>query len=224
MLKFFFWTLLLANLALFAYSQGYLGAFKSNEHEPARMKLQLNPEKLVLMSSAQATAAASAATAAAKPAPEAIACMEAGDFNAPEAKKFETQLAALNLGERQSRFNLGASESSTHIVYIPPQGSKEAAEKKAAELRQLGVSNYFVMNDGPMKWGISLGVFKKESAAQGLLASLNKQGVHSAKLAGRGGNSGKLAYRFKDIDSDIKAKLDAILQAFDNQALRSCAK
>jgi hypothetical protein len=39
-------------------------------------------------------------------------------------------------------------------VYIPPQGSKEGAEKKAGELRALGVSNYFIMSDNsPLRWG-----------------------------------------------------------------------
>ena len=33
-----------------------------------------------------------------------------------------------------------------NIVNIPPMGSKEAADKKVAELRGLGVTNYFVMS------------------------------------------------------------------------------
>ena len=46
MLKFIFWSLLCASLALFAYGQGYLGNFGGNEHDPARLQNQLNGAKL----------------------------------------------------------------------------------------------------------------------------------------------------------------------------------
>jgi hypothetical protein len=219
-LKFIFWTLLCINGALLAYGQGYLGTFKGNEREPARMKNQLNADKLTLVSAAKASAAAAAEppqTAAA------IACIEIGSFSAAEARRFEAKLEPLELGERQSHQNVVSPEISSHIVYIPSLGSKEGADKKAAELKNLGVTNYFIMSDNsPMKWGISLGVFKSEAAAQALLAALNKQGVHSARIAGRGAQTNKLAYQFRDIDSAVKAQLDEIKLSFPMQEERAC--
>ena len=73
-----------------------------------------------------------------------------------------------------------------------------------------------------MKWAISLGVFKSEAAAQTLLAALNKQGVASAKVAPRMTQTSKLAYRFRDIDTDAKARLDAIAARCPQQESRSC--
>ncbi|HEU4844186.1 MAG TPA: SPOR domain-containing protein, partial [Burkholderiaceae bacterium] len=173
MLKFIFWSLLAVNGALFAYGQGYLGHFSGDEREPARLQKQFNADKLVVIPAAQATAAASAAAVASvaapastKAGPEALACIEIGNFVLGEARRFEALLAPLELGDRQSRHNLPGTEVSSYIVFIPSQGSKEAADRKAAELRALGVTNYFVMADSQtMRWAISLGVFKSEGAA-----------------------------------------------------------
>ena len=225
MLKFFFWSLLCLNAALFAYSQGYLGSYRGNEHEPARMKNQLNADKLVIVSAAKANAAAEEAAAAAKASttPSPLACIEIGNFALADGKRFEAQVAALALGDHQSRHNVATTEATSHIVYIPPQGNKEGAEKKAGELRQLGVTNYFIMSETTsMKWGISLGVFKTEAAAQTLLAALNKQGVHSARIAARGANVNRLAYQFTNIDTDIKAKLEQIKAAYPAQDIHAC--
>ena len=87
-----------------------------------------------------------------------------GNFLLADGRRFEAQVAALDLGDRQSRRNVAGQEISSYMVYIPPQGSKEGADRKAGELKQLGVTNYFIMNESsPLRWGISLGVFKSET-------------------------------------------------------------
>jgi hypothetical protein len=221
-LKFIFWSLLCINGVLFAYGRGYLGNVSGNEREPARMKNQLNTDKLTLVSAAKATAAAAPA-AVERPAPALIACTEIGNFAAAEARRFEARLAPLGLGERQARHHVASQDITSHIVYIPPLGSKEAADRKANELKNLGVTNYFIISDNPaMKWAISLGVFKSESAAQTLLAALNKRGVQSARIAGRGAQTNRLAYQFRGIDADMQARLEAIKADFPSQQVRSC--
>jgi len=230
-LKFIFWSLLAVNAALFAYGRGYLGHFSGNEHEPERLLNQLNAGKLAIISAdkashaAEAGAAALAATAATAttPAPQVQACVEIGSFVLADARRFEAQVEPLKLGDRQSRHNLPGSEVSSYIVYIPPQGNKEAADKKAAELRGLGVSNYFIMSDNsPLRWGISLGVFKTENAAQNQLAILMKQGVRTARVAPRMSGSKLLAFQFREVDVELKGKLEKIRAAYPNADLRNC--
>lgn len=161
MLKFIFWSLVAINAALFAYGKGYLGHFSGNEREPERLLNQLNASKLAIISpekASDASAAAASAAASARPAPEVLACVEIGSFVLADARRFEAQLASLNLGDRQSRHNLPGNEVSSYIVYMPPQGSKEGADKKAGELRALGVTNYFVMKARQMlrSWSSTL--------------------------------------------------------------------
>ncbi|RFP10629.1 MULTISPECIES: SPOR domain-containing protein [unclassified Duganella] len=229
MLKFIFWSLVAINAALFAYGKGYLGHFSGNEREPERLLNQLNADKLAIVSAdkandaSAATAAAASAAASAKPAPEVLACVEIGSFVLADARRFETQLAPLNLGDRQSRHNLPGNEVSSYIVYMPPQGSKEGADKKAGELRALGVTNYFIMNDNsPLRWGISLGVFKTESAAQNQLAILMKQGVRTARVAPRMSGSKLLAFQFRDVDTELKAKLEQFRTGYPNAESHAC--
>ena len=248
MLKFFFWCLLAVNLVLFALGRGYLGNFSTTEHEPGRLQNQLNADKLTLMTAADvarastppvpatvtpapvaastpapATPAVAAAAPAPAPKPAAPlqACVEVGNFTAADARRFESAIAPLGL--EQSHHSVQGQEISSYIVYIPPQSSKENADKKVAELKSLGVTNYFVINDNsPMHWAISLGVFKSEVAAQTLLAALTKQGVHSARVNPRYAPGKQVAYQLHELDSQAKASLDKIVGSFNGAASRAC--
>ncbi|MET3132267.1 hypothetical protein AAKU55_002539 [Oxalobacteraceae bacterium GrIS 1.11] len=167
---------------------------------------------------------ASVAPAKALPkAPEIIACTEVGNFTVADARRFDIRTTAQDLSDSQSRHYVPGQEVTSYIVHIPPQASKEAADKKAIELKQLGVENYFIMSENsPMRWAISLGVFKLEAGAQTLLASLQKQGVHSAKVSPRYGASKLLAFQFHDLDGAAKTRLEQIKADFPAQEIRAC--
>jgi hypothetical protein len=242
-LRLAFWSLLFLNAALFAYAQGLFGTGKSNEHEPARLKRQFNTAKMTLLTREQAEAAAKAAAApaggeeaaasadasasapaspaapaaAAEPAP-AFACTEIGPFDSGDAR-----LATLDLGDRQSRQTVQAQDVTSWLVHIPPQGSKEAADKKAAELRNLGLTNFYIMNgDSPLKYAISLGVFKTESAAQTMLAQLVKQGVHTARIAPRGPQTTHYVYRVRSLDAATRKRIAGFAERYDGAEVKSC--
>jgi len=236
-LKFAFWALLAANVAWFAASQGYLGNVASDEHEPARLQNQLGAEKMIVLSAqeaqetqnmlaaatvvAEAPALAPDAPPAPVPAP-ALVCTEVSNLREADARRFDARLAKLDLGVRPVRREVAATDFSSYIVFIPPQPTKEAADRKAAELKALDVTNFFIMNaDSPMKWAISLGVFKSEAAAQTQLAALVKQGVHSAKVAGRSSGT-RIAYQFRGIDAATSARIERIAATYDGQATRAC--
>lgn len=234
-MKLIFWALLAANAALFAYGQGYLGKVEGGEREPQRLKTQLASDRMVMLSAAEARAAAK--TAAAEPAPAAtetppepllapvatIACTQAGSFAAPDARRFETRIDRLGFGDRQSRISVPFQEVSSHLVYLPPNGGKEGADRRVAELKEKGVTNYFVMQgEGPMKWAVSLGVFKTETAAQTLVAALGKQGVRGARVLPRGPQSTRAAWQFRNITNEERTRLAGIADDFAGVQLRSC--
>src|SRR4051812_33277666 len=113
MLKLFFWFLLLANGALFAFHQGYLDTLLSDTREPPHIAIPLNADKIKLVNETNTTppvastpapvvAPVAASVPAPEPAavapdkkPEIVACTEIGNFNAAEAKRFEEKLATL---------------------------------------------------------------------------------------------------------------------------------
>ncbi|HJU71061.1 MAG TPA: SPOR domain-containing protein [Paucimonas sp.] len=232
MLKFLFWFLLLANSVLFAYHQGYLTPLFPDGREPERAARQFNVDKIKLIpansegntSTAPSTAASPSlppATTIADSKQMVIACTEIGNFDAEEAKQFEARMASLALGKRLSRRTV--PDSIRHIVFIPPQGSKERADKKAEELRQLGIQDFYVIQEGKdYRWGVSLGIFKTEASARNYLALLNQKGVHSARLGPYGAESSKIAFQLHSIDAGVKTALDAIRVNFPQQQLRDC--
>ncbi|MFC0251440.1 SPOR domain-containing protein [Massilia consociata] len=240
MLKFVFWALLAVNAVLFAYGRGYLGKVDEAEREPQRLKNQLATERMVMLSAAEARAAADTAAPSPPPAEAAepqpveqapvpapvaatIACTQAGPFAPGDARRFETRVARLGLGERQARTSVPFQEITSHLVYLPPNGGKEGADRRAAELKEKGVDNFFVMQgDSPLKWAVSLGVFKTEAAAQSLVAALGRQGVRGVRVLPRGPQGTRPAWQFRDLTPDERIGLAGITDDFAGAQLRTC--
>ena len=235
-MKFVFWALLAANAGLYAYSQGYLGKVEGGEREPQRLKTQLASERMVMLSAAEARAAAETA-AAAEPAPaaqeappepvpvpvETIACTQAGSFTAGDARRFENRINRLGFGERQSRTSVPFQDVTSHLVYLPPNGGKDGADKRVAELKEKGVANFFVMQgEGPMKWAVSLGVFKTDTAAQSLVAALGKQGVRGARVLPRGPQTTRAGWQFRDLTEEERKRVADIADDFAGVQVRAC--
>ena len=70
-------------------------------------------------------------------------------------------------------------------VFIPPAANRKAAVDKTGELLALGVSEYFIVSDGPQQYAISLGVFSQEESAKAYLEQLRGKGVRSARIEAR---------------------------------------
>lgn len=243
MLKFVFWALLALNALLFAYAQGYLGKLEGGGREPQRLKNQLAAERIVILSPAEVRAAAEtaaavppaeavvptaepeapAAAASAAPAVETVACTQAGAFTASDARRFESRIARLDLGARATRTSVPFQEVTSYLVYLPPGGGKEGAERRVAELKEKGVENFFVMQgDSPLKWAVSLGVFKTEAAAQNLVAELGKQGVRGVRMLSRGPQGTRTTWRLRDLTLDERSRIADIADDFSGAQLRPC--
>ena len=235
-----FWALLGANALVFAYGPGLLGNLDGGPREPARLRNQLAPSKLVLLTREQAQAVAStsappgaadAAVPTPLPLPAApvqtltplLACVETDAFTAGDGRRFESRLARLDLGERQARLTVPFQEVTSHLVYLPPQGGKEGADRRMAELRGRGMTTFFIMQgDSPLRYAISLGVFRSEAAARVHAATLTKQGIDNVRILPRGPQSQRFAYRFRDIDADIRKRIVDAGRGMPAAALHLC--
>jgi len=208
-MKFIFICLVIANAMLFALGRGYVVASPLVEtHQPQRLLQQENSQHLTLISANEANS----------PPP----CWEWGIFSLSELAKVEARLKPLSFGTRQSRQPV--QELASTVVYIPPLGSKAAAEKKVGELTRLGVTDFFIIQEpsSSLRWGISLGVFKSEEAAKQLLASLVAKGVRSAKLGTRTLMKNKFTYVFNELTTLEKDSLEQLKTEFPAQELRMC--
>src|SRR2546429_7177526 len=151
------------------------------------MEQQLNPQAIRLLRADQLAALATERTKQAaerpKPPPKATlaACLELGAFSPGDAARVQQALEPLALGSRLSQRRV--EEIASYWVFMPPQRSRPAANQKAAELKKLGVEDfYIVQEDSKFRFAISLGVFKTEEAARSRLAELRKKGVRTARV------------------------------------------
>ncbi|WP_417067846.1 SPOR domain-containing protein [Niveibacterium terrae] len=79
-----------------------------------------------------------------------------------------------------------AGTPSAWWVHLPAQSDRAGAERKAAELRSLGVTDFFIVNDaGPNQNAISLGLYKNEDSAKRMLEQLKASGVQTARISTR---------------------------------------
>ena len=130
------------------------------------------------------------------PAPEAAppACVAFGGLSSEQAAELSARIAKAGTGFRIAESRSGTPSS--WWVHIPSQGSKEGAERKAAELRGLGVTDLFIVQDaGQNQYAISLGLFKSEVAAGRQLEALKGRGVRSAQIATRGAGALRVEVR-----------------------------
>lgn len=75
-----------------------------------------------------------------------------------------------------------SSEPRKYMVHLPPFADQQAAQARAAELKQMGIETY-VIRDGPHRMGVSLGIFRQEEGAQAMLRELSQRGVTDAQIA-----------------------------------------
>lgn len=224
MLRLIFWILIAANAALFAYHQGVFGTNAQGKREPERLQSQLNADQIRLLSLDAAKAPpAPAAEQVARDEPGLVDCIEIGNFPLGQAKRIEARLDSLGLGGKLKRLDIG--EPASHMVYLPSLGSKEAAERRIAELDNAGVSTHYILPDGGgNRWSISLGVFKSEPAARKLEAELIRKGFKDVRIAPRGVAADKVRFQLRALDPSAMQAIDALMADFPAQQKENCAQ
>ena len=224
-----FLVLLLANLGFFAWAR-YLAA-PEGAADPAPLTRQIEPEKLKVVAPADlpkpvALPAQKPPPAPPAPAPPALSqaalkCIEWGSFTLADAPRAEKALEPLALGTRLVQRR--TEETAGWWVFIPPQRDRQGAIRKAAELKALGVTEYFIMQEeGPQRWALSLGVFRTEEAARARLAALRGQGVRSAQVGQRETVVPKVWLQVSGVDPALERSLSEIALQMENSELRSC--
>lgn len=197
--------LALANLLFYAFAAGYFG--RPDNPDAGRVGQQILPERMRIVSRGETPAKA------AEPRRESVPGPVAADIPKPEIAELEAarqaaaappvclawehlavadadRLAAALAGQfaefKVSR-RLVPTEGNGWWVHIPPLASKADADRKAGELKQLDISDFFIVQEGPSRFAISLGVFSSEKGGQDRLAELKAKGVRSARLGPRPG-------------------------------------
>jgi hypothetical protein len=114
-------------------------------------------------------------------------------------------------------------EVASYMVFIAAEDGREGADRRAAELRRLGLTDFYIMPDSsPMHDAISLGIFKTEAAAKAYVGQLIPRGIRSARITERTASTNKVAFRLRDLNTADQAGFAALASAFPNQSRHDC--
>ena len=218
-----FLLLVLANLVFLAYAQ----ATRDGRTDKELLQLQVAPERIKLLNAEGKLPPEKARPAPrkGKPAPKVTtitpaACLEWGIFAGPGVAKAEAALAQLELPAAQ--IERAVTDASGYWVHMPPQKTRAEADRKAKELRTLGVTEFVVLTDpGEWRYAISLGIFRTDEAAQGFLAELRKQGVRSAVVARRENFLKQVVFYVREPSPATAARLTLTQAEFPGSELKA---
>lgn len=226
-----FLLLVALNLALYALPRYYATPDGAADHEPLRR--EINPASIRLLAGPELAGLPvlkpkpvneTARSASAEAAPSAAAagnCLEWGGFSVAEAPRAAQALEPLALGARLTQRR--SDEKAGWWVFIPPQPNRAAALKKAAELKSLGIDDFFLLQDeGKLRWAVSLGVFSSEEAARNRLEALRVKGVRSAQTGERESQVVKISFQVRSADAALQTKLKELARASPGTEIRDC--
>lgn len=227
--------LVLANLLFYAFSAGYLGRPENPDAE--RVGQQVKPELMRLVSRGDAPAIVAPEpppeekpvpepepeqAPPPKPAPVANICVRWDRLSVAEAGQLTSRIGKKFPAYKLLKRNI-AGEGANWWVFIPPLPGKDEVDKKTAELKQLGIGDYFIVQEaGPNHYAISLGVFSSEKGGKERLAEIRAKGVKSAQMSLRPGKDALLSLDASGPEPDKEALLQLTKAALPKAAPTEC--
>jgi hypothetical protein len=216
--------LLLLNVGLYAY-------FNLNQLVPAPVTAnkEINPEKLIVLNKEALDAMPKSEPTSAMPTndlasipqasipqvtePASTTCYTWGNFTQTNLPAAQVVLARLGL-QSEIKQEQVATEDRRFWVYYPPLKSAELAEKKAAEIRALGVQELYIVQDSQWRNAISFGLFQDEQLASSLLNELQGKGVRNATKALRSAGKSQSSLLIKAVSLEAASELQKIKPEF----------
>lgn len=155
--------------------------------------------------------------AAASPVARKLACLRWSGFSIEQANTARSRIKALGLSASES----GGAENAKAWVYIPPLTTPLEARNKAQQIAQMGVDDYFVVNDGK-RWqnAISLGVYSTRESAERRLTELRAKGVRSAVIRDKDDTLKPVTFMLRNVSAENRQQLEKAGSAFRGIELR----
>ena len=215
-------ALALANLAFWSWTQGWLdgvvGVRASGDREPERLARQVRPESVrILPATANVTATATTE-------PEALACLEAGPFDA--AGLAAAKAVAWAAAPAANLSDVKTEQPGAWIVYMGKYADKGTLAAKEEELKRRKVTYEEVSVATPpapaLAPGLSLGRFDDKAAAEKALAEFTRQGVRTAKVVETAVASTSHRLRVEQADAALAARLGALNDVALGKGFTAC--
>ncbi len=225
MLRAFVVVLLIANLAFFGWSQGWLdgivGVRANGDREPERLAQQVKPDSIVILGDAASSAAASGAARTPVAAAAGASCLEAGPYTAAEAAAAEAALQGI--APAGSWNDLRSDKPGTWLVYMGSYPDREAMLRKEEEIGRgrAELEEIAVPGEGP--FGLALGRFSDRADAERALAQLQQRGIRTARVVQLDAPAVTHRFRFEGADAALAARLAAAKNEAFGKGFAACA-
>ena len=233
-MKLFVWLLVLLNVGLLAYFNMDLIAPKTaaidHSIQPEKLKV-LDDSALAKLSKKQVQPAIDPTAPMAQVSVQtpvqtteiaATSCYKWGNFtktNLPSAQVVLVRLGLQSVANQEAV----ALEDKRFWVYYPPLKSAALAQQKAAEIKALGISELFIVQDSQWRNAISFGLFQDEQLATNLLTELQAKGVKSATKSLHNPGKSLTSLLIKAVSVDAAAELQKVKPEFVGTEMISAA-
>jgi hypothetical protein len=205
------WFLVLLNVALLVY-------FNMDTLVPKveASRQEVNPEKLkLLMDDDFATLAKKEYVAQAS----ALSCYKWGKFTSSNLT--EAQAVVENLGLEADLVNeTMVKQDRRYWVYYPPLATPELAQRKAEEIKRLGVDELYIVQDSKWRNAISFGLFSEQPLASALFKELKSKGVRNAVISVRNQGRATSSLIAKGVTSEAAVELYKVRPEFVGTEVR----
>ncbi|MBK6632624.1 MAG: SPOR domain-containing protein [Betaproteobacteria bacterium] len=208
-----FFLLVLGNLLLFVWGQGYFGNAGSGG-EAERLSAQIDSGKVSIAGKGVPPARMAELP---REACRALTGLE------PDAAGKLVEL----LAERDAQLRINQrplQEPKSWWLHIPPSPNGAQADKKAAELSKLGVKDFYVVREaGPNQYAISLGLYKSEESAKAYFDVLQKKKVKTARIQVREAAGDKMVVEIRGSADKLTRALADLPPEFMTATKADCA-
>ena len=221
-MRFIVAALLIANLAFYAWTQGWLddviGVSAESEREPERLARQVHPELIRSLSPAEVAAGAAGIGAQSGPSGPsgqggevAAACLQAGPFTPAEIVPAEVALVAALPAPAAGRYaNVRSEQPGVWLVYLGRFANLDAVRQKEEELGRIHVAFEELLEPSELAPGLSLGRFDSKAAAEAALNRLVQRGLRTGRVAQLVPPGAVHSLRVEHADAALKARLTAL--------------
>jgi hypothetical protein len=214
--------LLLANLAFFAWAQGWfepgLPPPHLGEREPQRLAAQLRPDAVVVLTGKAASAAISAAKAAA------AVCLQSGPLTDDDMAAAEAVLAPLQLPEGSLQRE-PAPASPPWLVFAGRWPEAAARQAREAELKKLGLPYEPLAEPAELAPGLVLSRHATRAEAETALAVLAaaSQPLKGGRVVSLPSQAARHWLRVPRADAEQQLRLLALPPAALGGGFKPCA-
>ena len=108
-------------------------------------------------------------------------CQRFAAAEAAPAAELRAALESAGAQVRQRQARIGSS----YLVYLPPASDEERARQNLESVRAIGRDDAYIIRDEPFRLGISLGLYRHESAARVMVERLERAGEQRAVISAR---------------------------------------